>query len=67
MKPLHAQTPVAVSEEHRHLVKRAADLCRARPATYAAVVRHADQLRANGVDHFEALAEALAETERLVN
>lgn len=59
MQPVHAQTPVAVTEKHRQLVKRAADLCRARPATYATVVRHADQLRAHGTDHFQALSLAL--------
>ncbi len=65
MQPVHAQTTEAVTEEQRQLMKRAADLCRARPATYAAVVRRADQLRADGTDHFQALALALDSTDLL--
>ena len=60
MQPVHAQTSAAVTGEHRKLVARAADLCRAQPATYSLVVRRADELRATGVEHFEALARALA-------
>ena len=61
-QPVHAQTAAAVTDEHRRLIAQAADLCRAQPATYAAVVRCADQLRASGAEHFEALRLALAAT-----
>ncbi len=37
---------------------QAADLCRARPAVFAAVVREADRLRAQGLSDEEALAQA---------
>lgn len=67
MQPVHAQTTVALTDEHRELVRRAADLCRAQPATYAVVVRYADHLRAEGVEHFEALARALAAGPQLVD
>ena len=60
-KPVHAQTTSAVTDERRALVKRAADLCRADPATYAPLVRHADQLREAGVEHARALHLALSE------
>lgn len=58
-EPAYAQEPAEMTPETRALTKRAADLCRAEPATYAAVVRHADQLREAGVEHFEALDQAL--------
>ena len=57
--PSTRRKPIAVTDEHRQLMKRAADPCRAQPATYVAVVRRADQLRADGTDHFQAPAVAL--------
>ena len=48
-----------VTTQQRALRKRAADLCRAEPATYATVVRYADHLRAAGVAHDDALEQAL--------
>lgn len=59
LPPVHSQTTAALTDEQRRVVRRAADLCRADPATYALVVRHADQLRHAGVEHVEALDSAL--------
>jgi hypothetical protein len=50
-------------DRHRELVKRAADLCRAQPAVFAAAVRHSDALEAAGVDRHEALDLALREVD----
>jgi hypothetical protein len=57
--PTHAQAERLLTPERRALTKRAADLCRRDPAASAAVVRHADQLRAAGVDYDEAFSRAL--------
>ncbi len=43
------------------LVRRAADLCRRRPAVFAAVVRHADALERAGTDRRVALDRALTD------
>lgn len=59
MTATHQQDSGDQTPERRELVKRAADLCRARPAEYAAVVRYADQMRALGTEHDEALRVAL--------
>ncbi len=58
-KPVHAQESSDVSDGQRAVVKRAADLCRSDPAAYVAVVRYADQLQEDGVEHYEALDAAL--------
>ena len=39
--------------------KRATYVCRAEPATYAAIVRQAHELREAGIEHAEALDQAL--------
>ncbi len=46
--PVHAQPAAVLTERRREITKRAADLCRAQPAVFAAVVRQADRLRAQG-------------------
>lgn len=57
--PVHGQPNAVPHEQVRALTSRAADLCRRAPAVYAAAVRHADRLRDAGVDHHEALRQAL--------
>jgi hypothetical protein len=57
--PTHAQAERPLTPERRALTKRAADLCRRDGAAFAAVVRHADELRAAGVEYDEALERAL--------
>lgn len=52
--PLHAQPPTHPDPGG---AKRAAELCRARPDVFAAVVRRADELRRAGVEHDQALEE----------
>ncbi len=56
--PVHAQPAAVLTERRREITARAADLCRARPAVFAAVVREADRLRAQGLSDEEALAQA---------
>ncbi len=58
--PVHAQPAAVLTERRREITARAADLCRARPAVFAAVVREADRLRGQGLGDEEALARALA-------
>lgn len=58
-QPVHAQPEVALTEQRRELTRRAADLCRAKPALFAAVVREADRLGAAGLATDEALEQAL--------
>ncbi len=48
-RPVHAQPAAMLTQRRRKITKRAADLCRARPAAFAAVVREADRRRAEGV------------------
>ncbi len=47
-----------LTERRREITKRAADLCRVQPAVFAAVVRQADRLRAQGVGDEDALDRA---------
>lgn len=58
--PTFTQRERPLTPERRALTIRAADLCRRDGATFAAMVRRADQLRAAGVDYDEALEQALA-------
>ncbi len=58
--PVHAQPAALLTERRREITKRAADLCRAQPAVFAAVVWEADRLCAQGVRDEDALERALA-------
>ena len=58
-KPVHAQPAAVLTERRREITKRAADLCRAQPAVFAGVVRHADRLRAQDLSDDDALEQAL--------
>ncbi len=55
---MHAQPAAVLTDWRREVTKRAADLCRAQPAVFAAVAREADRLRAQGLSDEEALAQA---------
>lgn len=52
--PVHAQPTADVTDERRQRVKGGADLCRARPAVWSAMVRYSDQLQRDGVERDEA-------------
>ena len=58
-KPVHAQPTAVLTERRREITARAADVCRAQPAAFVAVVREADRLRGQGVSDEDALGRAL--------
>lgn len=56
----HQQPSGRPDEATRALTKRYADICRAEPAMFAAMVRETDRLVAAGVDPAEARERVLA-------
>lgn len=61
--PTYQQPPNSPDGRRRRLVSALADLCRRDSATFAAVVRRADQLQASGVDPEVARLRALTEVQ----
>lgn len=67
MSATHSQPSAGVTDAERALHRRGADLCRRRPNHFAAVVRYADELRAEGVEHHQAFRAALDAYDARVN
>lgn len=53
-RPIHLQPAAEVTDERRARVNRGADLCRARPALWSAMVRYSDQPQRDGLGRDEA-------------
>lgn len=60
MSATHGQEVEPLSDEQRAITKRLADICRADPAAYAALVRYNDTLQGVGMDRYEAWTKTLA-------